>query len=305
MAIGVLLAGGEGGRAGVDKRFLVLEGRTLLQRNLAFLHGLFPTVVLSLGQGQTLDLGDAAALGETAVVNDAWPGSSPLAGIATTLDRYRAPVFALAVDAAFPSRAASARVLAAFPGHDAAVPAIDHHHQPLFAVYGPGCLEPMKAMLEAGQQRIIDAYPEIDLAPVPFDSDELFHSVNTMDDYREARELARREAGAAGRDGGAAGRDDVSGATARADGAAKAALDSFGGSHPRRREAPRPTTARRWSRWSARAIPARPGSSRSSCPSSSARSQGGHRSSTTPTASRSTTPARTRGATASPARRPT
>ena len=41
MTIGVLLAGGGGRRAGVDKRFLVLEGQSLLQRNLAFLHRLF------------------------------------------------------------------------------------------------------------------------------------------------------------------------------------------------------------------------------------------------------------------------
>lgn len=190
VTIGVLLAGGGGRRAGVDKRFLVLEGRTLLRRNLAFLHGLFPTVVLSLAQGQRLDLGDAADLGETVVVSDEWPGSSPLAGIATTLARYQAPVFALAVDVAFPSRQACARVLSAFPAHDAAVPAIGHHYQPLFAVYGPSCLEPMTAMLRAGQQRIIDAYDKIDLAPVAFATDGLFHSINTMDEYREARDLA-------------------------------------------------------------------------------------------------------------------
>ncbi len=191
VTIGVLLAGGGSRRAGVDKRFLVLEGQTLLQRNLAFLHSLFPTVVLSLGQGQRLDLGDAAGLGATVVLNDAWPGSSPLAGIATALSRYRAPLFALAVDVAFPSPSAGASVLAAYPGHDAAVPAIGDHHQPLFAVYGPGCLEPMTAMLEAGEQRIIDVFATIDLASVPFASDGIFHSINTMDEYRAARDLAR------------------------------------------------------------------------------------------------------------------
>lgn len=191
VTIGVLLAGGGSRRAGVDKRFLVLEGQTLVQRNLTFLHSLFPTVVLSLGQGQRLDLGDAAKLGETVVLNDAWPGSSPLAGIATALSRYQAPLFALAVDVAFPSPSAGASVLAAYPGHDAAVPAIGDHHQPLFAVYGPGCLGPMTAMLEAGEQRIIDVFPTIDLASVPFASDGIFHSINTMDEYRAARDLAR------------------------------------------------------------------------------------------------------------------
>ena len=192
VTIGVLLAGGDGRRAGVDKRFLVLEGRTLLQRNLAFLHSLFPTVVLSLAPGQELDLGDAATLGETVVVNDDWPGSSPLAGIATALARCRAPLFALAADAAFPSPTASARLLAAFPGHDAAVPAVGRHFQPLFAVYGPGCLEPMTAMLRADRQRIIDVYDEIDLAPVAFADESQFRGINTMDEYRAARGSSER-----------------------------------------------------------------------------------------------------------------
>lgn len=192
VAIGLLLAGGNSGRAGIDKRFLVLEGRTLLQRNLEFLHHLFPTVVLSLAQGQRIELGDAGALGETVVLNDRWPGSSPLCGIATALDRYRTPLFALAVDAAFPSPSATAKVLAAFPGHDAAVPAVGRHYQPLFAAYGPGCLEPMTVMLEAGRHRIIDTYDAIDLARVDLTDEGPFQGINTIDDYHKARERTER-----------------------------------------------------------------------------------------------------------------
>ena len=195
VTIGVLLAGGGARRAGVDKRFLVLQGQSLLQRNLAFLHGLFDTVVVSLGQGQRLDLGDAAAIGETEIVPDAWPGSSPMAGIATVLARYRAPLFALAVDVAFPDRDACARVLAALPGHDLALPAIDRHYQPLFAAYGPGCLPVMTKLLETGRHSLLDVLPDTGVAAVPFDGDEPFLSVNTMDDYA----AARLRAGGAGR----------------------------------------------------------------------------------------------------------
>jgi len=202
VTIGVLLAGGGGRRAGVDKRFLVLEGQTLLQRNLAFLHGLFETVVVSLGQGQRLDLGDAAELGETEVVTDAWPGSSPMAGIATVLARRRAPLFALAVDVAFPDRVACARVLAALPGHDLALPAIDAHYQPLFAAYGPGCLRVMTKLLETGRHSLLDVLPEIRVAALPFAGDEPFASINTMDDYaaacRRAEGAGRSEAPTAG-----------------------------------------------------------------------------------------------------------
>ena len=192
--IGVLLAGGSGRRAGVDKRYLVLEGQTLLQRNLAFLHGLFDTVVVSLGQGQRLDLGDAVALGETEIVPDAWAGSSPMAGIATVLARYRAPLFALAVDVAFPDRTACARVLAALPGHDLALPAVDRHYQPLFAAYGPGCLPVMTKLLETGRHSLLGVLPETRVAALPFADDEPFLSINTMDDYT----VARLRAGGAG-----------------------------------------------------------------------------------------------------------
>src|SRR5665647_933782 len=108
--IGVLLAGGSARRAGVDTRFLVLGGRALLLRNLAFLRGFFPTVAVSLGAGQMLDLGDAH---HAEVVHDAWPGASPLAGIASALARYRQPGVAVAADIAFPDPEASRRVLAA------------------------------------------------------------------------------------------------------------------------------------------------------------------------------------------------
>ncbi len=185
VSIGVLLAGGSGRRAGVDKRFLVLQGRTLLQRNLDFLRDLFPTFAVVVGHGQDLDLGDA---GDAEVVHDAWPGGSPLAGIATALQRFRRPVFALAVDIAFPQRSAADAVLAAYTGHDVALPAIGaDNHQPLFAAYGPACLPPMTALLDAGRHRIVTILPHVRVAEVRFPDDSLFHNINTMDDYQEAR----------------------------------------------------------------------------------------------------------------------
>ena len=106
-------------------------------------------------------------------------------------------MFALAVDIAFPDAAAIRRVLAAFPGHDLALPAIGReYHQPLFAVYGPACLAPMTALLEADRHRIVEILPSLDAAEVRFPGDAPFHNINTMDDYQEAR---RRAAAAEGR----------------------------------------------------------------------------------------------------------
>ncbi len=198
--VGVLLAGGSSRRAGVDKRFLVLEGRTLLVRNLDFLHDLFPVVAAVIGRGQSLDVGDG---GDVEVLRDAWPGGSPLAGLATALAHFRRPVFALAADIAFPRRYAADAVIAAFRGHDASLPAIGRqHHQSLFAVYGPTCLEPMAALLESGRHRIVDIFASVSPAEVRFADDSLFHNINTMSDYRVARMTARTSTSGAAPAGG-------------------------------------------------------------------------------------------------------
>ncbi len=186
----VLLAGGSGRRAGVDKRFLVLEGATLLHRNLAFLRRRFDRVIVSLAGGQDVDVGDA---GNAEVLRDAWPGASPLAGIATTLAEVRAPLFAMAVDLAFPESDALARVLAAARGNDVAIPKVGEHHEPLFAVYGPACLKPMAALLETGRHSIIEILPIVRVAEVGFADASPFRNINTMDDFAQAR----AEAGAA------------------------------------------------------------------------------------------------------------
>ena len=193
-----LLAGGASQRAGVDKRYLVLEGRTLLQRNLTFLRSLFPTVAVSLRHDQDADLGDAAAV----LLRDAWPGSSPLAGIATALAHFRRPVFVMAVDIAVPDPVAVARLLAAFPGHDLALPDVGPHHEPLFAVYGPGCLKPMTALLEAGRHRIVEILPSLDVARVSFADGSAFHNINTRDAYEAARQAVDARGGARSPGGG-------------------------------------------------------------------------------------------------------
>ena len=188
--VGLLLAGGKGRRAGVDKRYLVLQGQTLLRRNLDFLRRLFPTVIVSIGAGQELDLGDE---GPVPVLCDAWPGASPLAGIATALQHTGAPLFAMATDWAFPSPEAAQRVLDAAPGRDIAIPAIGPHWEPLFAVYGPRCLPRMTELLRGGEHSILEVLDFVDTREVRFPDDALFRNINTMDEFEQVRREAPQE----------------------------------------------------------------------------------------------------------------
>jgi len=171
---------------GRDKRLLRLAGVTLLERNLAFLSGIFPTVGLSLRDTRQLS---GSLPPSVEIVPDVVTGS-PLAGIASVLARFREPVFVLAADVAFADRAAVQAVLDAFIGVDVALPVAEDHLEPLHAVYGPGCLGHIERLLEKGVHSILDLLPEVRVAEVPFAATRPFFNVNTPEDWETARRLA-------------------------------------------------------------------------------------------------------------------
>jgi molybdopterin-guanine dinucleotide biosynthesis protein MobB len=199
VAAGVLLAGGESRRMGCDKRTLRLGGASLVERNIAFLRSLFPTVAISVRDRSQLEAAlGAAAIGslpdDVEVLCDERPGS-PLGGLATVLARFRAPVFALAADIAFADPDAVATVVDAFRDADVALPVVGGHLEPLHAVYGPGCLPTIRALLDGGRHSILDLLPEVRVATVPFDSARPFFNVNTPQDWDEARRRAEAAEG--------------------------------------------------------------------------------------------------------------
>ena len=187
-AVGVLLAGGEARRMGFDKRTQRFGGTILLERNAAVLRQVFPRLAISLRAGASADLVPAGF----EVVYDESPGA-PLAGIVSALAHFGEPIFVLAGDMAFAERAAVKEVVAAFVDVDVALPVVSGRYEPLHAVYGPGCLAPIRAMLARDDHTIPHLYRQVRLAEVPFASAALFFSLNTPDDLEEANRRLESE----------------------------------------------------------------------------------------------------------------
>lgn len=151
---GVILAGGRSSRMGRDKAGLELGGLSFFERILSVFRSLFPHILIA---GDRPDL----AAPDLPCFPDVYPGSA-LGGLHTGLLAAETPyIFVAACDMPCPDPAMIRALVARRRGHDVVVPKTPSGLEPLFALYGKGCLQPMRALLEAKNYRIYDFYPEV------------------------------------------------------------------------------------------------------------------------------------------------
>lgn len=140
--LGVVLAGGQSKRMGVDKALLRLDGESLVARAAAKLAQVVPQVVVA-DRDRRLDA-------RWASVPDG-PGGGPVAGLlgAAALFPGR-PILGLACD--LPNISAHLlRLLAADDRHDWVMPKSNHGLEPLCALYRPGALAELASRAAAGR----------------------------------------------------------------------------------------------------------------------------------------------------------
>ncbi|MHB8908808.1 MAG: molybdenum cofactor guanylyltransferase [Syntrophales bacterium] len=152
---GVILVGGKSRRMGRDKAFLQVAGKTFFERVLEIFGERFDRVMLVGDQPERF-----AGYG-LPVVPDIYPGSA-LGGLYTGL--YRAEtkfIFVSSCDIAFPNSNVLHFLCSARAGFDAVVPHTERGFEPLFALYAKSCIASMRNLLESGNMRIRDCYPQI------------------------------------------------------------------------------------------------------------------------------------------------
>jgi molybdopterin-guanine dinucleotide biosynthesis protein A len=178
---------------GLDKAFLSFLGRPLVERALATMRQVCPSVTI-VGAPQKFSSYGAA-------VSDIFPGCGPLAGIHTGLTHSSSELnLFLAVDMPLVPADLLAFLFATAEQTDASVvvPRTPRGLQPLCAVYRRGFQTVAEDSLRAGEYKIDSAFAvlpvrvieEKELESHGF-SERVFFNVNTPADLREAEQFAQ------------------------------------------------------------------------------------------------------------------
>ncbi len=163
----IILAGGESSRMGHDKAMLPFGGQTLLQRVIATVQPIFPYTLLSVREPRA-----GIRLQQ---VCDTQADAGPLAGLVSALEKVSTPwAFVVACDMPFVSPSVIERLAALRGTHQAVVPIVSGHTQPLLAFYAHSCLPQLREKLAGGDRRLTGALKTLDVRYV--EADELLSS---------------------------------------------------------------------------------------------------------------------------------
>src|SRR5262245_32235389 len=187
-----ILAGGHASRyGGCDKGQLIVDGRTILDRQLAELRAAHE--ILMVGGGNST--------AGVRIVPDTLPGQGPLGGLHTALSESACGVtVVVACDMPYVS-ADFLNYLASLAGEaDAAVPVTERGYHPLCAAYTRACLEPVTRRLRSGQLKMTDALGDLRVRVVSAGEIERFGrrqhllaNINTPADHRGLAALQSHE----------------------------------------------------------------------------------------------------------------
>ena len=200
MRSAAILAGGRATRfGGRDKSALVVDGRRIVERQVAELSSVVDDIMIvgARADGPRIDEPRAEgaravqASGHYRVVADIVPGCGPLGGLHAALTEMRGDrVLAIACDMPYLD-AAFAEFLLSLAG-DAAivVPETNRGYHPLCAVYTRACLEPIAARLAQRRLAVRDLFADVPTRVVTAAEmsrfgapSRLLANVNTPDEY--------------------------------------------------------------------------------------------------------------------------
>ena len=185
---GVLLAGGNSSRMGRNKALMTLAGHRLVDRVLAVLAGMFDDLLMVTNSPDLYaDLG-------VRMVPDLVAGKGALGGIHSAIHHAAAPhCLVVACDMPFLNADVLRHLLDQRAEYDVVVPNVNGRPQPLHAIYGKDCLQPIARRLESDRLHVVGFFPDVRVREVTaeelavFDPEGLsFRNLNTPEEFADA-----------------------------------------------------------------------------------------------------------------------
>ena len=185
--VGFVVAGGRSSRMGRDKALLPWGEADLLGHAIARLRAVTNDVRILCGpKTRYLDRG-------LPVLTDGVPDSGPLAGVSSGLAAAAGrPGLFLAVDLPRVPASLLARLVGLADGWDAVAPLSPRGPEPLCAVYGPACLEPIRRRMAEGDLKMTAFWPDVRVRQVSPEElarygepAGLFHNLNAPADLED------------------------------------------------------------------------------------------------------------------------
>lgn len=196
MYTAAILTGGRATRfGGRDKSALVVDGHTVLDRQLAELSRVADDILI-VGADTAPSPGKNVRF-----VPDLVPGCGPLGGLHTALTEARGDAtIVLACDMPYVSGPFLAYLAGLTRDADAVVPRTEHGYHPLCAAYTRACLEPIARRLTDGRLKMTDLFGDVRLRVVTAEEIDRFGNrprllanVNTPAEYRSIEALHSHE----------------------------------------------------------------------------------------------------------------
>ncbi|MCK7514265.1 MAG: molybdenum cofactor guanylyltransferase [Desulfobacterales bacterium] len=187
---GILLAGGQNTRMGVNKAFLKIDGERLIDKTLNIYRPIFAEIIIVTNDPLSyIEFTDAT------IVTDIYKGKGPLGGIYTGLFYAKHQhAFACSCDMPFLNEAFIAYMIGQSEKYDVIVPELPEGYQPLHAIYSRNCLPPIRRLILMDKLKITGFYRDMRVLPIseerirPFNEDgSLFQNLNTPEELEKVQ----------------------------------------------------------------------------------------------------------------------
>lgn len=185
---GIILAGGKGSRLGLEKAFLEIGGKSIIEIVIDALD-LCDEIIISANDANRFKNLPAR------IVPDEPRSGGALVGLYSSLKAAKNDLaIVVACDMPFLSKSFIRHIMQLPVNYDALVPSFGGYIEPLHSIYSKRCLDSIVKHIKAGHRQLRSFYDEVNIEYVEedvvkeFSSDGLiFFNINTAQDLEKAR----------------------------------------------------------------------------------------------------------------------